>query len=258
LNLGYRWLDCGGDIQFAYWRLTGDDTTPMLGPADDENELVIFAPLDIELNDGQFFQSSANVTANIYDIDFAKILALGGPQGCECDFCPRWDLRWSAGIRAADISRSNNGLVTALNFDTLSATNIDAKFQGAGPRLGVQGRRYFGHCGMVSVFAKGSQGLLLGNYSINRIRTEFGPSPTTPVDVLSQHDSFCRMIPVTDIEFGASWQCASYAIVSIGWYFQCWWDLGQAETIQGTDFGPLDTANILSFDGLFVRGELMF
>jgi hypothetical protein len=66
------------------------------------------------------------------------------------------------------------------------------------------------------------------------------------------------MVPVTDIEFGASWQCSCYAIFSIGWYFQAWWDLGQAENVENTNFGPLDSANILSFDGLFLRGELMF
>ena len=34
------------------------------------------------------------------------LLAFGGPQGgCECSVCPRWDLRWLAGFRAADVSR---------------------------------------------------------------------------------------------------------------------------------------------------------
>ena len=49
-----------------------------------------------------------------------------------------------------------------------------------------------------------------------------------------------------------SWQVAPYAFISAGWFFQCWWDLGQAENITaGTSFGPLDSANILGFDGLF-------
>ena len=66
------------------------------------------------------------------------------------------------------------------------------------------------------------------------------------------------MIPVTDIEVGGTWQMAPYTYVSIGYFFQGWWDLGQSETIPGTSFSALDTANILGFDGLFIRGEMLF
>jgi hypothetical protein len=66
------------------------------------------------------------------------------------------------------------------------------------------------------------------------------------------------MIPVTDIEVGGTWQLAPFTYISAGYFFQCWWDLGQGEQISGTNFGPLDTANILGFDGLFIRGEMLF
>ena len=39
---------------------------------------------------------------------------------------------------------------------------------------------------------------------------------------------------------------------------QAWFDLGSSQQIDGTNFGALDDANILAFDGLFVRGEYMF
>jgi hypothetical protein len=256
--LGYRLLDCGGDFEFSYWRLTGDAQVSD-GPASiEDDELIIAGQLENNPGEGEFFSANTGVTANIYDIDFAKRLALGGPQNpCECDFCPRWDLRFLAGVRIGDVSRFNNNAVTDPNGDIVSLGRIDARFTGAGPRVGIQGRRYFGMCGMVSVYAKGSQALLIGDYDMSRVRTALGDGES-PTEITSQFDSFCRMIPVTDIELGGTWQVAPYAFVSIGWFWQCWWDLGQAENIDGSNFGPLDSANILGFDGLFLRGELLY
>ncbi len=257
--LGYRLLNCGGDIQFAYWRLTGNAQL-IDGPASvSDNRLIIVGQLQCNPQDGQFLTASSGVTANIFDVDFAKCLALGGPKDpCDTCFCPRWDLRWSAGARIADISRFDNNVVSDSNGNSVTFANINARFVGAGPRVGVQGRRYFGQCGMLSAYAKASQALLIGDYTMSRVKTTPGTAPV-PTDITTQNDSFARMIPVTDIEIGGSWQVAPYAFISAGWFFQCWWDLGQAENITaGTSFGPLDSANILGFDGLFVRGELLF
>lgn len=257
--LGYRLLDCGGDIQVAYWRLTGGAQVNE-GPASvSDNRLIIVGQLECNPQDGQFLSASSGVTANILDVDFAKCLSLGGPQGpCDACFCPRWDLRWSAGARIADVSRFDNNVVSDANGNAVTFANINARFVGAGPRVGVQGRRFFGQCGQFAAFAKASQALLIGNYNMSRVKTTPGDAPV-PNDVTIQNDHFARLIPVTDIEIGATWQVAPYAFITAGWFFQCWWDLGQAENITaGTSFGPLDSANILGFDGLFVRGELMF
>ncbi len=260
--LGYRLIDCGGDIQVAYWRLTGDAQVSD-GPANTQtNNPFILGQLANNPGNGQSFSANTGVTANILDLDFSKCLSLGGPQGaCDACFCPRWDLRWSAGVRFADISRFDNNVVSDANGNGVKFGSIDARFVGAGPRVGVQGRRYFGCKGLFSLYAKASQGLLIGDYRMSRSRS-------TPTDgevsaqTLNQLDTFSRMVPVTDIEVGGTWQIAPYTFISAGYFLQCWWDLGQGETISGSSFGssfgPLDTANILGFDGLFVRGEMLF
>ncbi len=259
LAVGYRLLDCGGDIQFSYWRLTGDDQI-FDGPASiQDQQLIIAGQLENNPGEGQFFSAHTGIAANIYDIDFAKCVSFGGSQDpCDCSSCPNWSLRWLAGIRVGDVSRFNNNAVSDPNGDITSFGNIDARFVGAGPRVGVQGRRYFGACDKFSVFAKGSQALLVGDYEMNRALTTPSTGTQAPTSITSQVDSFCRIIPVTDIELGATWQVAPYAFFSAGWLWQAWWDLGQAENISGTNFGPLDSANILGFDGLFLRGELLF
>src|SRR5262249_34742106 len=212
------------------------------GPADVENvNPFIAGQLKNNPADGQFFTANAGITANIFDIDFAKCLSLGGPCGpCDPCGCPRWDLRWAAGVRVADISRFDNNFTSTAQGNTVTTANIDCRFVGAGPRIGIQGRRYFGCNGCLSVFAKGSQALLIGNYDMNRIKTTPG-TQQVPTEVTAQFDTFARMIPVMDIELGGTWQVAPYTFVSVGWFFQCWWDLGWSETIVGSNFGPLDT-----------------
>jgi hypothetical protein len=167
-------------------------------------------------------------------------------------------LRWSAGVRGADITRYDNSVVSEASGNVVSHGDIFTRFSGVGGRIGLQGRRYFGQRGRLSLFGKASQALLIGNYRSQRTLTTPGTGEFPTTSVLSQHDDFARLVPVTDVEVGAAVQLTPYAFVSIGWFFQCWWDLGQGETVPNGTFAPLDTANILGFDGLFVRGELLF
>ena len=41
---------------------------------------------------------------------------------------------------------------------------------------------------------------------------------------------------------------------SAGWLFQAWFDLGVSGGTDGGKFTEVDDSNIMSFDGLFVRG----
>ncbi|HEX3728053.1 MAG TPA: Lpg1974 family pore-forming outer membrane protein [Pirellulales bacterium] len=255
-SLGYRLLDCGGDIQFTYWRLTGSAQISD-GPADTvDGSRVILGQLGNNPGNGQFFNAAASVTANVFDFDFAKFLAFGGPKGdCDACFCPRWDLRWSAGVRGADITRVDNNAVSDPNGNTVSTGAFNARFVGAGPRVGLQGRRYFGQNGMLSLYGRASQALLIGNYNLTLNTNTPGVDSST---VNTQNYNLARLVPVTDIEIGGSWQVAPYAFISAGWFFQCWWDLGQSDPVSGTSFQTLTSSNILGFDGLFVRGEMLF
>jgi hypothetical protein len=259
--IGYRLLDCGGDFQVAYWRLTGASGRVSDGPATSPTSnpfLTIIGQTENNAGPGQFFSAVAGVTANVFDVDFAKCLAFGGPQHpCDCCYCPRWDLRWSAGARFADVSRFDSNAVTdgAGNFASLASVN--ARFVGGGLRGGLQGRRYFGEQGRFSVYAKASQALLVGNYRITRGQVTPG-SETVSTNIIDTVDTFARLVPVTDIEIGGTWQIAPYTFISAGWFLQCWWDLGQSEVINGVNGGPLDSSNILGFDGLFIRGEMLF
>ena len=242
--IGYRLLDCGGDIQVAYWRLNANSQFSD-GPANTETDNPrLFGQLKNNPGNGGFLSANTGITANIFDVDFAKCLSFGGPQGpCDtCCFCPRWDVRLWAGARIADISRFDNNVTTtppvsstAPTADQIVNGNIDARFTGAGPRVGLQGRRYFGANGFLSLYARASQALLIGDYRMSRSKTEIGDQQT-PTVITNQYDRFSRMIPVSDIEVGGSWQVAPFTYISAGYFFQCWWDLGQSEGVIGTNY----------------------
>ena len=76
---------------------------------------------------------------------------------------------------------------------------------------------------------------------------------------LSQYDSFCRMIPVTDIEAGRHMAGRPLRLLLGRLVLAVLVGPGPGrEHHRRPNFGPLDSANILGFDGLFLRGELLF
>ncbi len=74
----------------------------------------------------------------------------------------------------------------------------------------------------------------------------------------SYHDSHDRVIPMTEIELGGNWQINCRWNLSAGYDWQAWWDLGVFEQGANTFQEPIDTSNILSLDGFFLRLEYCF
>ncbi|HEX4142284.1 MAG TPA: Lpg1974 family pore-forming outer membrane protein [Pirellulales bacterium] len=259
--LGYHLSDCGGDINFTYWNLQSTAATT-LGPANVTGGTnIIFGQVLNNPADGQYLNASSGIRINIYDVDFSKYLIYGGPgKPCDCNFCPRWDMRWFAGVRIAQVNRFDNNSITNADGSATAYGMVNANFYGAGPKIGIQARRYIGQSQRFSVYAKGSMSLLLGQFHGSRTQNIPGDS-TTPTSITTAVDNTSRVIPVTDIEVGGSYQLYPQFFVSAGYFVQCWWDLGYGETIGTgavTSFGALDTSNIMAWTGLFVRAEMFF
>jgi hypothetical protein len=135
-------------------------------------------------------------------------------------------------------------------------------FIGAGPRVGLEGKRYFGACRQFSLYSSLDVSLLVGQYEHRLDRTT--PGGVGPTTIESFTASNTRTIPVTEIEIGASWNPTPSWTLSAGWFFHAWWDLGMSEqqtsNLLGAN-GPqymLDDSNIMSWDGLTLRAELAF
>ncbi len=265
LDGGYRLNDCGGEIRFSFLRLTSD--ADFAAAPNDANDSRIFTPYEI---DG-YVQGQASADLRSYDLGFSKTIPLGSPlnscdsgcaevvgcgDGCggSCGWCPAWDLTWSVGVRFidADWSRGTSAVDSQGIFIDSARTRL--KFQGAGPRVGVQGRRYIGRRGWFSLFAKGDLALLLGDVDLD-VQTVGTAGPGG-----FSRASFNNIIPETDIEVGGTIHILNRFNLSAGYFFAAFHDLGMRDEYDFNQFqlSTFDDANILGFDGFFARGEITF
>ena len=173
--------------------------------------------------------------------------------------CHPWDLRWFGGVRAAYINHNISSSVTDATSTSgfLSQSSAANKFTGVGLRMGLQARKYFGNGGRWSVYGRGAGSLLVGNVYQNVITSTQGGEAILPnTSVLVDRNS--RIIPVAELELGATWWVLPRMAVSAGWMLMSFWDLGLQETGNIGATPNLNNSNILGFDGVFVRSELVF
>ncbi len=267
---GYRLCDCGCDLQFTYSNFSSDAsfTSP-----EASTDISYVAPLEVVATlPGQTISGSSSVQLLNYDLGVSKTIPLGSPLGC-CDsgcgdvccgdscgcgcFCPAWDITWTGALRWADVDVTRNfasqgGTPTPLGQRTGQSL---LEFDGGGFRTGFLGRRYLGKNGMASLFMKGDISMLLGDLTI----TSASIDRTTGINNVSRQTISCtHVIPVTEIEAGGTVSVTKCINVSAGYFLSAWHDLGIREEYNFGLQNQYDDANILGFDGWFVRAEASF
>jgi hypothetical protein len=257
--LGYRLLDCNSQVTFSFTSFDSDVARQSDAVPADQTTVFNGALETLADDPGQRIATEASVDLDVFDVDFSKTIPLGHPlPACQsgCGGCASWDVTWSAGIRMADAQWGTRTQVINGSEQMEQLAELEMNFDGAGPRLGLEGRRYLGDAGCWSLYARSYVSLLLGDYELvaNRFEQE-GSDPALFTDKVT---SRTRVIPVTEIEVGATWRPTACATFSAGYLFQAWHDLGMSSEILGAEFGFYDDANILAFDGYFLRGEWSF
>ncbi len=183
-----------------------------------------------------------------------------------CGWCPAWDITWSAGVRFAEAGWSRGNTSFESDFqDQVDTASTRLDFEGAGARVGLLGRRYFGCRGLISAYARGDISLLVGDMDIQTTAIN-DPDGSSPNAVTSHSNSGRRIIPVTEIEAGLTAQIGNHVHLSSGYFLSAWHDLGFRDAYnwtgppQGGGFQLLnyDDANILGFDGFFARAEVTY
>jgi len=276
---GYRVPDCGCEIVFGFSQFESDATANI----DPTATQTVNGPYELDGRQNNY----ANVRIRSYDLGLAKTIPLGGcyckgtpscgdncsgdsccGDSCDCGdacgggcgWCPFWDITWSAGVRFAEVGWGRNqvDLTEGTPPPTINSTaNTQLTFNGVGLRTGLLGRRYFGRKRRASIYAKGDISLLVGNMAISTITQDVanvGPP------IFSHFNSARRVIPVTEIEVGASAHLGDYVTLSSGYFIAAWHDLGMRDTYEFDLFqlSHYDDANILGFDGFFARAEVAF
>jgi hypothetical protein len=93
--------------------------------------------------------------------------------------------------------------------------------------------------------------LLLGDYEVASTRS-------AGITTTNHSQNFLRTAPVAEIEVGLSRTIGCRTLLTAGYQFQAWWDIGSFDTILIGDCECLTSSNVLSLDGLFVRLEHTF
>jgi len=272
---GYRLCGCGEEIVFNYTKLrsSGDDFAQAV-PGTGTTILFPFDQQALNINTGQTGTVHASVDMNSYDLDCRKTIPFGGccsscgdaceggngcGGGCCKAACPAWDITWSGGIRAADGNWDRNYFLNDPQTPTLNTdTRVGLDFEGVGPRIGLEGRRYYGRDGWLSVFVKGNISLLWSDIKVTTRQETFIPAAE---NVTTEILKVQEIVPVTEMEAGVSAALTCHSTFSAGYLLSAWHDLGyrgepvRANVALNTTY---DDANILSFDGFFARMEFAY
>ncbi len=253
----YELPDEMGQLGFTYWRLEGEtavsgaDSGPGTFIIDPFGHVVgtytVVDPSDARfggpVTGGDLIDTIATVETDFYDIYLKRSLWPAGSP---------WDVQWSIGARIARIDQFYSSVVT----DTLGPADsqgiFTADFLGAGPRLGGEVRRTIGPNGYFTLYASAHMALLLGQYEVSAI------TEPTPGFETRQFERLMRTLPVVESELGLACQLTPRVSLTAGWVFQAWMDQGTSGGKFGGIFAGSDDANIMSFDGLVIRGEVSF
>lgn len=258
VNAGYRWGACGESLNFSYFNFTGSSV--INAPQVDAN-VVVAGPFALNCLPGERLRTGLDVEAYVYDLDYAKRIPIctSNCDPCGDNGCPPWAITWSAGAR---VGRLDLNSPTQL-FGTNGALAVDAlsevSFVGAGPKVGLEGRRYIGEMGRWSVHGKSSLSLLLGQFDVEQRMTTIA----APASVGRQSYNYTRVVPVIDLEVGLSRQLGKKTLVTAGYFMQVWIDASTVNNINQPGVGGLspanmDDANMTMFDGFMLRVERTF
>lgn len=252
---GYRLCNCGEEIRFTYTSF--DSGSSAQSPAATSTQQYL-APLEvIAVVPGQSVSGRSNVSLDSYDVGFSKTIPLGSPMGgcdpCNPCWCPAWDLTWTAAFRYADFDYSTDFFSHDAQGNQLRTGRSRSTFDGVGGRMGLLGRRYLGRNGVISGYLKGDLSLLIGDID-NSAEQEVTGLP----DVARQTISCHHLVPVTEIEAGLTASITCNTQVSAGYLLAAWHDLGGRDQYLFPVELAYDDANIMGFDGWFVRLESAF
>jgi Legionella pneumophila major outer membrane protein precursor len=260
---GYRLCCCGDEVRFLFTRLNSSAAADTFAPQQPTTTVIIAPFLPAPLSAPATLAVRSSVDVESYDLEFRKTIPLGGTTCSSCSdccqsACPAWDIVWSGGVRGANVDAERKYTVSGdpTNVENNGTTRSSLQFDGAGLRTGLEGRRYFGHDGWFSVFAKGDLSLLLGDLDLNtERRLTNGIAPDQRV-IESMHAT--QIVPVTELEAGITASVTCRSTFSAGYMLSAWHDLGfRDEGVRANvqDVNNYDDANILGFDGFFARYE---
>jgi hypothetical protein len=235
------------DIRFSYWNLDSDVNVSGIAGA---GQTIVdpFGNLGVA---GSSISTNAGVNLNVFDLEYVQTMNFP---------CQNADFLYSAGLRFANVEQNYDSTIRNAGNVATSVGVFAANYDGVGPYFSLTGST--SRKQQFSLLGKAGAALLIGSYDVTSGVTIPG------VATGGQSADRIRAVPILEGELGGAWHPTDQFTLSVGWLFQAWFNIGTSGgTFDGeqlplapidTVFGQTDDADIMSFDGLFVRAEFNF
>jgi len=196
-------------------------------------------------NDLQGDNASTNVATDI-DNTFN---AVNFEFGQTVNFGEHVDTRFHAGLQYAQIKNTLDQSVNSSNVAIYNEETIESKFDGIGPRLGMDSSYSFGNG--LSVFGNVAGSLLVGNLKYNEtgVQTNANGTGTTAAGTITSASADNSIVPEMDAKLGLSYTkplAQGDLSAEVGYEVANYWNSTSYTSSAGdadkTDFG---------YDGIF-------
>lgn len=231
-------------MSYTYFHTESNGST-FANPPQVVHSLVTLPQTGTAASDGVAALSHYDIHFQFADAEYRRLLAGGN----------NWYLNYSIGARYANLYQQFSQ--AQLNGPTQTGVTSNIGMDAAGGRVGLLAARKAANRGFYfygSAFAN----ILAGNFRANYMQV----NNLSGVQGQALWQSY-RPVPILEYELGAGWISPNGKwSFSAGYYFAAWFNVISPSTyinaVQNNNYGPLNTANNITFDGLVVRGQRMF
>jgi hypothetical protein len=243
-RLGFsRALNSCSNIGVTYWRLESETNDEIATTAPNVIRSMVSHPTTLDAAaDFLFAGARHDIDFGIVDVDYRRIFSCG----------PQHQLRWLVGARYAGLDQDFGATLASLGTEGVG-TRLD--FDGAGPRLGLEGEVHSCGTGLFA-YGKTAASFLVGNFQGSYLQTQ-------SFDPVVVHTTWKAgwAVPILDLELGVGWQSRCGRVrLSGGYLLSGWYDVVKTadyiNAVQTNNYR--DLGHTMVFDGLTARAEIRF
>lgn len=191
----------------------------------------------------QLAEASYDINFRIADV-YYKALWTGGPYH---------EVNWLVGARYAHLDQDFSSS-QSINAGITTVTS-DIDFDGAGPRVGLEGERRCRTNGFL-VYGNVFASFLAGNFGADYLQAD-----TFALTQATTAFSDDRVVTILEYELGVGWiSCSGCVRVKAGYYMAAWYNTLTTgkwiDAVQGNNY--VDQHDTVTFDGLVTRIEFLW
>lgn len=229
---------------YTYWQGISNGST-FANPPLVVHSLLTLPQTGTAASDGSAAFSRYNIRFQFADVAYRRLIAGGN----------NWFVNYAVGARYANLYQLYGQ--AQVNGPTQTGVSTNIGMDAAGSRVGLMAARK-APCTGFFFYGNAFANILVGNFRASYLQA----NNLAGVQGFATWQSF-RPVPILEYELGAGWVSPNGKWrFSGGYYFAAWFNVISTSTyinaVQTNNYGPLNTANNITFDGLVVRAQRLW